>query len=92
MDTAELVGRSIVSFLAYLSTTFLALSLLAILNDSGETLNGVDSLGEITSAFVVFGYAVAGWLLCSLINGELIKSWRHFSLSNRKPISILNTK
>ena len=37
-------------------------------------------------------YAVIGWLLCSLVKGSLIKSWRVLTFKKEKPQSIIDTK
>jgi hypothetical protein len=45
--------------------------------------------GKLLYSAILFFYAFIGWLLCSMINGRLIKPSRNWSLESEKPPSML---
>jgi hypothetical protein len=48
--------------------------------------------GEITAGLIlVAGNALIGWLLCSFVNGKLLKSLSVFNFYSEKPESIFKT-
>ncbi len=46
----------------------------------------------LTGLLTVIGYGVSGWLLCSFVNGKLIKSLSGFGFNAEKPQSIFDAE
>jgi len=94
MEKPKLIGKL---FLAFIAHTFVTISIsifLLLLIVGAEPHYGQEfSTGkELICLLIVFGYGTSGWLLCSFINGKLIKSWTYFSLDSGKPQTIFGAK
>lgn len=93
---SDIILKLVVAFIGYISTTAVTLPFMFIIIFAGahsEPLgNAIDLKGEIFSLTLVLVYAVIGWLLCSLINGGLIKPWSAFRSYGGKTQSIFDTK
>lgn len=81
------------AFLVYVCMTAAYIPLMFIMVFAGAHSepvgNALDLKGEIFSGFLVFVYGAAGWLLCSLISGKLIKPRQILDINREKPLSIL---
>lgn len=89
----EAIGRSLLAVVAYIFITISVFVSFFYLFLGAESLREPGAGRELIALSVLSGYAVAGWLLCSFVNGKLIKSWTHFSLdSGGKPTSIFSKK
>jgi hypothetical protein len=88
----KVVGKSLLAVAAYIFTTVFVFASLFYLFIGAEPRE-LGAGRELIALSVLSGYSVAGWLLCSFVNGNLIKSWTHFSLdSGGKPRSIFGAK
>ncbi len=97
VEKFKVIGKLLIAFAGQFLTTLIMLYLILLLIVGAEPRRSrsleLSTGEELTALFALFGYAVAGWLLCSFINGKLIKSWTYFSLdSHGKPPTILGVK
>jgi hypothetical protein len=90
---SEIIATSLLSFILYIFVTigtgwfiFLMIFAGAHTNPVGQALN---FQGKLIFCGIVVFYAFLGWLLCSIVNGNLIKPSTDFNWKSEKPPSIL---
>lgn len=94
MEKFNVIVKFLFSFAAHILMTYLTFAFLMLLWVGAEPRRGLElSTGEeLIALSAIFIYGVVGWLLCSFINGKLIKSWTYFSLDSGKPQTIFGAK
>lgn len=95
LSVSKALLKFIFSFLGYAGLSFFILWFLFLIYvgphpDPPEQATPFEN--KIVGLLAVFVYGTAGWLLCSLVNGDFIKPWRIFRFKNEEPQSILDTK
>ena len=80
---SELLGKLLVSLIVYISLTVILLPFMFLVIFAGAHTKPVGEVlnlrEELFYWVIVLIYALTGWLLCSLINGRIIKPWVSFS-------------
>ncbi len=84
-------GKFIVSLFIYLTFSVIVPILIVFLafdSDSKFSSLGFKLTMQTVCLLAVAAYGFLGWLLCSLVNGKLIKSYSEFNLTDEKPQSL----
>ncbi len=93
---SEIIAKSALAFLVYCLITIVVswfMFLLIFAGAHSEPVGQVlDWKGKIFYSGLVFIYSIIGWLLCSFINGGLIKPWTIFNRNSNKTQSIFDGK
>ena len=91
-----MVGKLFVSIFIHLAVSILTVMMLMLsIIGAHPKPNGASAFGEETQVIcvlIVACYAFTGWLLCSFVNGKLIKSYSAFTSFSEKPQSIFSRK
>ena len=85
------LGKSILSFFIYVVFSVVIPLLALILYVGPDPKPGRQNFGLVMQTcylLAIAAYGFLGWLLCSFINGKLIKSYSEFNLSDEKPQSL----
>ncbi len=96
VKTSEIIVKLFAAFLAYICMTAATFPFMFFVVYAGAHTkpvgNSLDLKGEIIYFAIILAYTIIGWLLCSFINGGLVKPWKIFHWSNEKTQSIFDVK
>ena len=92
----EIISKLVLSFIIYGATTFVTGWFMFLLIFAGAHTDPVGQAlswqGKFIYSAIVLSYAALSWLLCSLVNGGLIKPWEIFQFNSNKTQSIFGAK
>ena len=81
-------GKLLLSFVVYAAASILTLSFVVSAVVFGINRNVETIYAELTAQticlLIIAAYGFVGWLLCSFINGKLVKSYKAFSSFSEK--------
>ena len=93
---SEIILKLFVALIGYVCITGVTFPFIFVVVYAGAHSNPVgnslDLKGKIVYFAMIFAYLIIGWLLCSFINGSLIKPWKILNRSNEKNQSIFDEK
>ena len=95
MKFPVIAAKLLLSFIAhfvvsYFSLAFVVVALIGVDPKPNSPYPGLAT--QTVCLLIVIGYGFLGWLLCSFVNGKLIKSYKAFNLHSEKPQSIFSNK
>lgn len=93
---SEIILKLFVALLGYVCITGATFPFMFVIVFAGAHTkpvgNSLDLKGKIVYFAMILTYLIIGWLLCSFVNGNLIKPWKIFNRSNEKNQSLFDSK
>jgi len=94
--SSEIILKLFVAFLGYVCITAATFPFMFIIVYVGAHTkpvgNALDLKSEIIYFAMILAYVIIGWLLCSFVNGSLVKPWKIFNWNSEETQSILGGK